>query len=597
MRIAEVQVEHYRGWRERVCWKPGPHAVLVGPNNAGKTSLLSAVDLVLNPYRDAYRDRLSVWDYPDRDTSIPVHVTVILDDLSEDDRDHFEAYLEGRRDDGTFGGFESPDQEFDESALVLRLAFNGVYGEPARAVYARPEANTAHVRQADKIRIGWHYAGAALDPARELAFYSNSVLARLFEREDLSAPLEAIRTAIDGAKAPLLALPGVDAARKRLEGSAQRLGLAPAGNPLDLAVAGLSDRRVLQSLQLVLQGKRTSTHLPLEAHGRGVLRVLLLAALLQSAVEHPENLILAVEEPEQNLEPVKQRLVTRSLLLAPNAGARQVLLTTHSAEVAGVVPLAKLHLAREYDSGPAVRAMRDVLPAEHKFFERHARGALVEGLYASVVVLVEGATERGGLPVLWARARPGDALDEHRVELIDCESIDAMPSFARFFGALGIPVVAVCDADKPDSYAKVRATGPAALVRWSSGVDWEGVLAAEAGPGEVAAALEECRASLGSWEEHADGLRSCVIAAAGASNHLARATDIPALLGGYPEALQRQAVAALLRGRSNLDFKSPLYARTVCEKLSAVPPTVARAIEIVHRVAAGDPDAGGDHDL
>jgi energy-coupling factor transporter ATP-binding protein EcfA2 len=237
VRVAEVQVEHYRGWRERVCWKPGQHAVLVGPNNAGKTTLLSAVELVLSPYRDAYRDRLSVWDYPDRDTSLPVQVTVIIDDLSDDDRDHFEAYVEGRRDDGTFGGFDSPEQEFDESELVLRLTFNGVYGEPARAVYARPEANGAHVRQADKIRIGWHYVGAALDPGRELAFYSNSVLARLFERDDLSGPLEAIRTAIDGAKGPLLALLGVDAARKRLEGSAQRLG-----GPLGVIGRGAGDR-------------------------------------------------------------------------------------------------------------------------------------------------------------------------------------------------------------------------------------------------------------------------------------------------------------------------------------------------------------------
>jgi energy-coupling factor transporter ATP-binding protein EcfA2 len=290
MRIVEVQVEHYRGWREEVRWKPGEQAVLVGPNNAGKTTLLSAVDLVLNPHRNAYRDRLGIWDYPDCDTSLPVQVTVILNDLSEDDQDHFEAYLEGRRDDGSFGGFDSPEEEFDESALVLRLTFRGIYGEPARAVFARPEASEADVRQADKIRIGWHYIGAALDPARELAFYSNSVLARLLEREDLSGPLETIRTAIDSAKGPLLDLPGVAAARTRLEGSAQRLGLAPAGRPLDLAVAGLSDRRVLQSLQLVLQGKRTSTHLPLEAHGRGVLRVLLLAALLQSAVEQHENL-------------------------------------------------------------------------------------------------------------------------------------------------------------------------------------------------------------------------------------------------------------------------------------------------------------------
>jgi len=62
---------------------------------------------VLNPYRDRYRDRLEVWDFPDCDTSEPVEITVILEDLSDEDRDHFEAYLEGRRDDGTFGGWDS----------------------------------------------------------------------------------------------------------------------------------------------------------------------------------------------------------------------------------------------------------------------------------------------------------------------------------------------------------------------------------------------------------------------------------------------------------------------------------------------------------
>ncbi len=65
MRIAEVTIEHYRGWRGAVSWRPGPQALVVGPNNAGKTALLTAIDLVLNPYRDAYRDRLTVWDYPD----------------------------------------------------------------------------------------------------------------------------------------------------------------------------------------------------------------------------------------------------------------------------------------------------------------------------------------------------------------------------------------------------------------------------------------------------------------------------------------------------------------------------------------------------
>lgn len=597
MRICELTVKNYRGWREPVSWRPDGHALIVGPNNTGKTTLLTAADVVLNPYRDRYRDRLEVWDFPDCDTSEPVEITVILDDLSAEDRDHFEAYLEGRRDDGTFGGWDSPEEEFDEAKLVLRLKFRGAYDEPARAVYVRPEAEEAHVHQADKIRIGWQYIPAGLDPGHELAFYSSSVLARLFERGDISEPLDAIRKAIDEAKAPLLKHPDVKATRERLQESAQRLGLAPAGDPLDLAVAGLSDRRVLQSLQLVLQSGRSQAHLPLAAHGRGVLRVLLIAALLQGARAGGGNLILALEEPEQNLEPVGQRLVTRSLLLAEEAGAAQVLLTTHSAEVAGTVPLTQIHLARDADDGPDLKALRDVEPSEHKFFELHSRAALIDGLYASVVVLAEGATERGALPALWAAHRPGDGLDEHRIELVDCESIDKMPSFVRFFKTLGIPVIAVADTDRPEKLARVAAANPDALLGWKTHKDWEGVLAAEANIIELATAIETCRASLGEWVEHADQLRGCLIDHLGEASHLAEATDVRTLIEGYPEQHARSALLHLLHGNSGLDFKSTIYARTICTVLTVLPPTATRMIDHVHRFAAGDKDAKGVHDL
>ncbi|HEX3434513.1 MAG TPA: TOPRIM nucleotidyl transferase/hydrolase domain-containing protein [Solirubrobacteraceae bacterium] len=497
---------------------------------------------------------------------------------------------------GRSAGGIPPEEEFDEAKLVLRLKFRGDYDEPARAFYARPEADEAPVRQADKIRIGWQYIPAGLDPGHQLAFYSSSVLARLFERGDISEPLDAIRKAIDEAKGPLLKHPDVKATRERLQDSAQRLGLAPAGDPLDLAVAGLSDRRVLQSLQLVLQSGRSQTHLPLAAHGRGVLRVLLIAALLQGARADGGNLILALEEPEQNLEPVGQRLVTRSLLLAEEADAAQVLLTTHSAEVAGTVPLAQIHLARDADP-PVLKALRDAEPSEHKFFELHSRSALIDGLYASVVVLAEGPTERGALPALWAAHKPGEGLDEHRIELVDCESIDKMPSFVRFFKALGIPVIAVADTDRPEKLAKVAAADPDVLLSWKTHKDWEGVLAAEADILELAAGIETCRASLGEWEEHADQLRGCLIDQLGDAPHLVEATDVQTLIAGYEEQHARSALAHLLRGHSGLDFKSTIYARTICTTLTVLPPTAVGMIDHVHRFVAGDEDAKGVHDL
>ncbi len=597
MRIAEVEVAGYRGWQGPVSWKPGERAVLVGPNNGGKTSLLRACDLVLDPFRDAYRNRLENFDFFDLDTSQLVEVTVILSDLAADDRAHFEPYLEGRHEDGSFGGWDSPGAEFDEGELVLRLRLSAPFGEPARAVFARPEANEASVRQADKIRIGWQYVPATVDPLHELAFYSNALFSKLFERADITAELDAIRDAIERAKGPFMQQQEVASTLQRLQHAAESLQLVEGNDPLDFAVAGLSDRRVLQSLQLVLRGRRTTTRLPLPSQGRGLLRVLLLTAYLEYARLSRSNLILAVEEPEQNLEPVNQRLVTRSLLMADQTGASQVILSTHAPDVAATVPLAEIHLVRDYAGTPDVRALREAAPAEHKFFERQARGPLVDGLYADLVVLVEGQTERGALPTMWQVARPGDALDENRIELIDCDGIDRMRSYIRFFRALEIPVVAVCDADKPDAFEELIAEDPHAGIRWSTHLDWEGVLAAEADVAAVGAALELSRAALGPWPQHEDQLRECTRQSGGDGPHIAAATDIPSLLVGFEDEAQRRVLAELLRGRSGIAFKSAMEGRLIAEALPAVPPTVVRMMEIVHAIADGVGGVGQRHDL
>ncbi|HEY5342456.1 MAG TPA: TOPRIM nucleotidyl transferase/hydrolase domain-containing protein, partial [Solirubrobacteraceae bacterium] len=190
-----------------------------------------------------------------------------------------------------------------------------------------------------------------------------------------------------------------------------------------------------------------------------------------------------------------------------------------------------------------------------------------------------------------------DGLDEHRIELVDCESIDKMPSFVRFFKELGITVIAVADADQPQKLAKVAAADPDVLLSWSTHKDWEGVVSGEADAGELAAGIETCRASLGEWEEHADQLRGCLIDRIGDAVHLAEATDVPMLIGGYDELRARSALACLLRGNSGLDFKSTIYARMICTQLTVLPPTATGMIDHVHRFAAGDQDAKGVHDL
>lgn len=635
MRIKEFTVERYRGWKGPTKWLPGATDVLVGPNNGGKSSLLRAVDMVLDPHRNAYRNTLGRHDFYDLDTTKPVEFTIVLEDLSDEDCDVFEPFLEGQRVDGSFGPEDSPDEEFDKGELVVRINYSADLDEPAFAVFARPDAGQSRVTQEHKLRIGWYFVPADLDPLKELAFYSNSVFAKLFEQVDLSGELDKIREGIESAKGDLMKESHVADTRARLEEATKALGLVVGDEALDFEVLDMSDRRVLQSLQLVARGSRTGHRLPLRSHGRGVLRALLLAAVMQHARLRENNLILAIEEPEQNLEPINQRLIARSLLFRSNTGtkedeaevnadgpepadegtaeedtsdeataatrqskggAAQTIVTTHSPAIASALPLKSVTLVREFAGNPTVKQLRGVRASEHKFFERYAQRSIIDGLYANTVLLVEGPADVGALVALWAKSFPRDGLDERRIEVIECESINKIPPFVRFFAALEVPVAVICDcdADKAEKRQEILDAGAGVMVHWSTHADLEGVLAGEGDIESLAAAMEEVRAEVDSWDVHRQPLIDLVRGVAGNHDGLEQATDLAGLIAPFDEQSRRLALAALLRGK-NPSFKSARDQRLMCEALPSTPPTVVEAIDAVHGFVDGN--VTGEHAL
>ena len=545
---------------------------------------------MLDPHRNAYRDTLSRHDFFGLEADQPVVIEVVLNGLSDDDCDIFEPYLEGQREDGTFGGFDSPQEEFDDSQLVLRLALTAELDTPARPVFARPDANAVRVTQEHRLRIGWHFVPAGLDPLRELAFYQGSVFARLFERVDLSAELDDLRAGIEQARAGLMANTHVNATRRALEDSALRLSLTSGTDPMDFHVLSMSDRRVLQSLEPVLRGRRTTDHLPLRSHGAGALRILLLAAVLQHARLNESNLILAIEEPEQNLEPINQRLVARNMLFADSSSAAQTIISTHSPAVVSTRSLEDLHLVRDDNGHASLLPLSGASPADHRFFERHARTGLIDGLYADAVLLVEGPTERGGLPPLWTKAFPTHGMEDHRVEIVDCESIDRMAPYVRFFRAAGIPVVALCDCDanKADRRAEILAASPNLMVHWGKWIDWEGVLGAHADVSALADALDMLLIDLGEWAQWGPGLCDTARNTHPDPGHLGTCTSITGLVAGFPDEQQRAVLTALLRGTQPA-FKTARDHRYIAEAIPSVPSPMIGTMLMVHEVAACNP--------
>jgi putative ATP-dependent endonuclease of the OLD family len=94
MRLTSVRILNFCSCREVSFEISGMHA-LVGANNAGKSSVLRALDFLFNPSTRTLNEE-SFWN---KDTSLEIRVEAQFSDLSGAERESLDAYLQ---DDGTF---------------------------------------------------------------------------------------------------------------------------------------------------------------------------------------------------------------------------------------------------------------------------------------------------------------------------------------------------------------------------------------------------------------------------------------------------------------------------------------------------------------
>jgi AAA ATPase domain len=132
MRIAHLSIKNFRFISEAQLWFP-KHAVLIGDNNSGKSSVIEAIDLVLGPDRI---NRLAAIDEHDFYASryldaegnpVPIEVEVTIVDLSPEQIRHFRGNLEFW-DDATGALLPGPPIGAIEQPSVkeaLRIGFRG----------------------------------------------------------------------------------------------------------------------------------------------------------------------------------------------------------------------------------------------------------------------------------------------------------------------------------------------------------------------------------------------------------------------------------------------------------------------------------------
>jgi putative ATP-dependent endonuclease of the OLD family len=434
--IRHIEVVHFR-CIEKLDWHPGPGInCLIGPGDAGKSSILDAIDLCLGARRTV---QFSDADFHGLDVAQPVQIRITLGDLSDalKSMETYGAYV--RSFDAATKTIDDEPEAGKETVLTVELRI-GSDLDPVWSLVsdrARAQGQSRNLTWGDRVRLSPTRIGALAD--QNLAWRRGSVLNRLTdEKADTAAALASAardaRTAFGD-----LADKQLGETLKIVVQTARELGI-PVGDKL---------KAMLDAHSVSFSGGTIALHgddgVPLRALGVGSTR-LLVAGLQRKAAK--ESSVLLVDELEHGLEPHRIIRLLQSIGAKEKPAPIQAFVTTHSPVALRELSGDQLWVASKH-------------PGRHRLqlvgTDDAIQGTIrvqPDAFLARSVLVCEGASEVGLLRGLdLHRATVGQvSLTAHGVALVDAGGVTKIYGRANALAMLGYRVAVLRDDDvQPDA--------------------------------------------------------------------------------------------------------------------------------------------------
>lgn len=444
-RVRSLRVERFRSINDQVelLFPDASPLVLLGENNAGKSNLIKALDLLLGDTWPGAVE-LSDHDFFARDRSrVPVRIGAEVKDVTYRDRSGHEipvtslAWSYRAQDNRSFDMRLADDSERWANNEVRHQCACIVVGADRRLSYELSYATKWTLLS--KVMHSFHEALVSdEDRVGELKKQFSRTKDIFGTVESFAIFADELQRQVEDMSSNLEYRLGIDFSAYDPSNFFHALRVFPHqdGEVRNLAELGTGQEQLL-ALAFA------------HAYARAFQRV---------AGEPAPGLLLVIEEPEAHLHPLAQQWLAQKLRQTSRDGV-QVIVTTHSPAFVNVLDLHGLVLIKKVDeSTTAVQlsaadlanfcrtrggtAMTDtVLP----FYGASATHELMAGMFARRIVLVEGPTEALALPIYLDRV--GLSVVREGIAVIPVQGVGNLAKWWRFFSAYGIPVFVIFDND------------------------------------------------------------------------------------------------------------------------------------------------------